>query len=187
MRSLFAPALMVSALALSPALVSADDSAGQATGQTAGQAGDAMTESGSLQNEDVKQDELRPLETAGQRGDFLTEQTANQVLSESYIGASVLIGTGEETESVGTISQLIFDDNDAITGAVVDVGGFLGIGAKPVGLQWSALEQRRAEDTVAFTTTLTRADFENAAEYRDLDDQRSEEMLELQEQQPATN
>lgn len=137
---------------------------------------DAATEDKAMSEEET--DKMEAIETAGSRGDFLTEQTSAQTLSENYIGASVLIGSGEERESVGTISQLIFDDNDAITGAVVDVGGFLGLGAKPVGLQWNALEQVRAEETVAFTTSLTREELENAPEFETLDEQAAE--------QPAT-
>lgn len=191
MKSLVASAFVISALALPPATVlaqsSTDQTAEQAESQTEGmadqnatQSGDAAADDGSAATEDKamsaeEKDEMEAIETAGSRGDFLTEQTSAQILSENYIGASVLIGSGDERESVGTISQLIFDDSDAIAGAVVDVGGFLGLGAKPVGLQWSALEQVRAEETVAFTTTLTREELENAPEFKTLEEQASEE------------
>ncbi|MEX0922412.1 MAG: PRC-barrel domain-containing protein [Rhodovibrionaceae bacterium] len=194
MRRIFAPALMVSALALSPAVVMADDS----SGQNAEPSSESMTDQNTGQTDATQNDESMTednatstdsstsmsAETSADRGGFVTAQNSNQTLSETYIGASVLAGSGEERESIGTISQLIFDDSHAITGAVVDVGGFLGLGAKPVGLQWESLEERRAEDTVAFTTSMTREDFENAPEFKDLDEQRSEQ--ELQSEEPAS-
>lgn len=191
MRRIFAPALMVSALALLPASALADDSASQnaqpSSESTVEQNTDqTMTEDKAMDSEETSKDEMEPLETtgetAGASSDFISAQTPNQTLSEEYIGASVLIDSGEEMESVGTISQLIFDDRNAISAAVVDVGGFLGLGAKPVGLQWSALEEKRAEQTVAFTTSLTREDFENAPEFKDLDEQQREQ----QAMQPVT-
>lgn len=198
MRKTFATVLMVSALALTPAAVLAqsntDDNAtqsddamteqdgSQSSDQNSGQSNDSMTG----QAEDEPKDDMKAEETAAARGEFVTTQMANQTLSENYIGASVLIGSGEERESVGTVSQLIFDENDVITGAVVDVGGFLGIGAKPVGLQWSALEQVRADETVAFTTSLTREELENAPEFTSLEEKKSEENMEMQTEEPAT-
>lgn len=201
MRNFVASALMVSALALTPATVLAQSSTDQdaaqsgdsTTQQDAGQTGQGTTNQGSGQSDetttgqskDQVEDEMEAIDTAGERGKFLTSQQSNQTLSESYIGASVLIGSGEERESVGTISQLIFDESDAITGAVVDVGGFLGIGAKPVGLQWDTLEQVRSEQTIAFTASMTREEFENAPEFKDLEEQSGEGTEEMEEE-PAS-
>jgi len=47
---------------------------------------------------------------------------------------------------VGEISELLVDDQGKITDAIVDVGGFLGIGEKPVALQLTDLKILREDD-----------------------------------------
>ena len=98
----------------------------------------------------------------------------------------MLIGSGEEQESVGTVSQLILDENDVITGAVVDVGGFLGLGAKPVGLQWDAMQRVKQEESVAFTTSLSREELENAPEFQTQEEIASEESIEMESEGNAS-
>ncbi|EPX83111.1 PRC-barrel domain protein [Rubellimicrobium thermophilum DSM 16684] len=48
-------------------------------------------------------------------------------------------------ERVGTVADLILDDSGQVTHVVVDVGGFLGIGAKPVALDLSQVAILRAD------------------------------------------
>ena len=173
MRSTVASVLMVSALALTPAAAMAQSSAEE----TVEQSGENLTEQ--------SMDEKAAIDTAANRGEFLNAQMADQTLSSSYIGATVLIGSGEERESVGTVSQLIFDEQDAITGAVVDVGGFLGIGAKPVGLQWDSLKRVKNEQSVAFTTSMTREELENAPAFETQAEIASEENIDMQSEGSA--
>ena len=105
---------------------------------------------------------------------LLVEQESQQVLTDRYLGSSVFTGQGENMESIGEVSALILEDGE-IVGAVVDVGGFLGIGAKPVGLDWSLLSSESVGDSTVFTTSLTRQDFEQAPEYKDKAAQRAEQ------------
>ncbi|WP_192931097.1 PRC-barrel domain-containing protein [Gemmobacter serpentinus] len=50
---------------------------------------------------------------------------------EQIVGHSV---EGADGSSVGSVSEVTKDANGAINGVVIDVGGFLGLGAKPVAL-----------------------------------------------------
>lgn len=121
------------------------------------------------------------------QGGVITEQQSEQVLSKKYIGSSVFSGQGENTESVGEISALIFNESDEIVGAVVDVGGFLGIGAKPVGIDWSLLSMETIADSNVFTTSMTREDFEQAPEFKDKAAQRAEQQRqEMEAEQEST-
>lgn len=66
------------------------------------------------------------------------ETAAQQdMTTEMLTGARVYDATDEW---IGEVSELIIDDQGKITDAVVDVGGFLGIGEKPVKLAISELD-----------------------------------------------
>lgn len=98
----------------------------------------------------------------------ITVQSEDQVLSDSYIGANVVARSTEGTETVGKVSDLLFDGNDKIVGVVVDIGGFLGIAAKPVGLAWSGLTEEMSDGAVMLKTNLTREELEAAPEFKTL-------------------
>lgn len=66
-----------------------------------------------------------------------------------YLTAERLTGTAVYDPAdvrVGEVSELILTDDGQISQAVVDVGGFLGIGEKPVALPIEELEILRSED-----------------------------------------
>ena len=68
--------------------------------------------------------------------------TAVRNADGSY-NASAVIGLdvrNSNNDSIGSVRQLIVDKKGTVTGVVVDVGGFLGIGAHPVLLQWNQVQ-----------------------------------------------
>jgi len=77
----------------------------------------------------------------------LTEQNPDQVLSDKYIGADVVARSSEGVESVGKVSDLVLGPDDKIVGVIVDVGGFLGIGEKPVALDMSMVKIMKAAES----------------------------------------
>lgn len=86
------------------------------------------------------------------------DHSAHQPLSpvemtEATLMDAVIYGPGDE--KVGTVSHV--HGSGAGGQAIVDVGGFLGIGAKPVALPLADLKFMRDRDgTVHATTTLTK-------------------------------
>lgn len=100
---------------------------------------------------------------------ILTGQKSGEVLSDSYVGADVVARGPEGFESVGKVSALLFGPDDKIVGVVIDVGGFLGVGAKPVGLSWAALTEQQSEEGLMLRTSLSREDFEAAPEFESLE------------------
>jgi hypothetical protein len=74
-------------------------------------------------------------------------------LTERVLTDAVIYGPGDE--KVGTVAHL--HGTGASGQVIVDVGGFLGIGAKPVAIPMSRLTFMRDEDgTVHATTTMTK-------------------------------
>jgi sporulation protein YlmC with PRC-barrel domain len=74
--------------------------------------------------------------------DGYTSAAPADMTTEMLTGATVY-GTNDET--IGEVSQLNIDDSGKITEAIVDVGGFLGMGQKPVALKLSELNILRAD------------------------------------------
>lgn len=117
--------------------------------------------------------------------EVVPEQKPEQVTSDTYIGASVVARSDEGLETVGTVSELLLNDEKKIVGVVVDVGGFLGIGAKPVGLAWDSLTEEQSEGGLLLKTNLTRQDFEDAPAFKTLAEQQVESDQQMMEQQPT--
>jgi hypothetical protein len=67
---------------------------------------------------------------------FVTAQPPNESLSRVFLGAIV---TNQAGETVGDVSDIIFNHSGQITVVVLGVGGFLGIGEKYVAVPFNAL------------------------------------------------
>jgi PRC-barrel domain len=84
-------------------------------------------------------------------------------LNDSNLSGATIYGPGDET--VGTVSHVHGAGRD--TQVIVDVGGFLGIGAKPVSLDMSKLNFMRNENgTIHATTSWTKDDLKSLPEHR---------------------
>ena len=79
----------------------------------------------------------------------------------------------DEWEDVGNIDDLILTDEGKVGAALIDVGGFFGIGARTVAINRDALEVVRVEgdngvfddDDFYVVLRATRDELENAPEY----------------------
>ncbi|MFD2032266.1 PRC-barrel domain-containing protein [Ancylobacter dichloromethanicus] len=67
---------------------------------------------------------------------FVGAQSAGQWLGSDLTGTEVVTSNDEE---LGSISDLVVERDGRIVAAVIDVGGFLGIGAKPVAVSFASL------------------------------------------------
>ena len=68
-----------------------------------------------------------------------TTFAAQEVSASDLIGARVY---GSDDADLGEVSDIVFNENGDIDAVVVDVGGFLGIGEKPVALDFDKLNLR---------------------------------------------
>jgi sporulation protein YlmC with PRC-barrel domain len=90
-----------------------------------------------------------------------TAQDQTEMRGSWIIGATVLSPDGEV---VGGIEDLLIDTDDGtISGAVLSVGGFLGIGSKAIAVDWSRLTIDY--DGLEITTDLSREEAELAEAY----------------------
>lgn len=101
----------------------------------------------------------------GAAGEAAKEQVAgvNVISTESLIGTNVMTAGGE---TAGKISDVVLAPAGKAEAYVVDVGGVLGIGSKPVAVEAAnVMIQRDAEGTIQATTSVTPEAIENAPAY----------------------
>ena len=92
-----------------------------------------------------------------------TRLTETEITNDILAGATVY-GPGDE--KIGHIDHL--HGTGAAATVVIDVGGFLGIGAKPVSVPTSELDIMRDQSgTVHATTTWTKAALKDLPEHKE--------------------
>lgn len=90
-----------------------------------------------------------------------SEQSPDELRGDWVIGKTV---RSMDDEVIGTITDILIDESDGrVTSAVIDVGGFLGFGAKPIAIEWEAFEM--AYDASIVRLDLTREQAEEASEF----------------------
>ncbi len=70
-------------------------------------------------------------------------------INEANVLDAVLYGPDDE--KIGTVAHI--HSRDAVTQVIIDVGGFLGIGSKPVAMNANQLHFMRDDDGVVHATT----------------------------------
>lgn len=106
---------------------------------------------------------------------ILTEQKASQMVSDEIIGMDV---RNPENESIGTIDALVVDKRNRVVAGIVSVGGFLGIGAKEVAVNWKQFKFQPEEEVAV--VSLSRVQLEEAPAFRETDEVQAQ--LEMENQ-----
>ncbi|HSM26738.1 MAG TPA: PRC-barrel domain-containing protein [Thioalkalivibrio sp.] len=70
---------------------------------------------------------------------YLTSRPANSFRVDQLIGSNLESRTDAGT--IGSISDLVIDEDGQILAVIVEVGGFLGIGQKDVAIPWDSVER----------------------------------------------
>jgi hypothetical protein len=140
MNRLFATTALVTALALSPALAQQSGAQPQGSDQLMQQQEAAPPEN-MLQNQPQEQapTDQTAQQPMSQEVEFVTAQEPSDWLASSLIGRTVY---NEQEENLGNINDVIFGEDGQVVAILIGVGGFLGIGQKDVGVQFSALQFR---------------------------------------------
>jgi sporulation protein YlmC with PRC-barrel domain len=98
---------------------------------------------------------------------IVREQRRNQHLADDLIGSAVEDARGQE---IGRVSNLVVDEQGRIAGLVIEVGGFLGIGAREVALEWNAIQLTTDADGEPLARVdIDRQTLEQAPEFRPLE------------------
>lgn len=91
-------------------------------------------------------------EAADATGEALADLSDNPIMDGAVVTAEDLDGApvyGAAGNEIGEISEIVVSDDGDIDTVVVDVGGFLGIGEKPVALPFGELDITRGDGIIA--------------------------------------
>ena len=82
---------------------------------------------------------------------------------QSALGKEVRSGTGEK---LGHIVDVLVDKDGQVRAALIDFGGFLGVGSRKIVVDWVALHFAPADQRDPITLDLTRDQLNAAPEYK---------------------
>lgn len=106
---------------------------------------------------------------------YLTEMPENTFHADALTGNKVKSSV-EDDEDIGTITDLIIDEDGQINAVIVGVGGFLGMGEKNVAIKWDSLELTKDEDSEDYVISVNALeDALKAAERYSRDEDKDEE------------
>ena len=129
-----------------------------------------------------QQQQAATQQPTGQSG-FIAQQQDDQVRADELFDTGVTNGAGEE---LGDVEDLLLTRDGQVAGAIVGVGGFLGLGEKQIAVPWQELQIQRADGPGAEITMLlerSREQLEQAPGFQDLHDLRMREEAEAAQQQ----
>lgn len=111
--------------------------------------------------EAAETDAMNALDGTGSSEPILREQAASELRVDWITGTTV---RSPQDESIGSIRDLIIDQQtNEITGAVLSVGGFLGMGGKDIAVRFDELQIDY--DAREITMNLTREEADAAPEF----------------------
>lgn len=121
-----------------------------------------IAESEGMMRASENEDMAAMIDNVRQRKTTSLDWTA--VTTEDVLGVAVY---GSNNEWIGDLSELKLAEDGKIDGAIIDVGGFLGLGEKPVEMSLDQIDIRRSEigDIRAYVSA-TEAELESLPEWR---------------------
>ncbi|MPQ93000.1 hypothetical protein F8R15_04160 [Thioclava sp. JE_KL1] len=137
------------------AVENAADNAGEATKEAANETGNAI--------DDAVDSTAAAVGTMGQ-----ADQEDGQKVDIASVAPDTLRGEGvygPNDDKVGDVSELVQGNDGKVSGVVIDVGGFLGIGAKPVEIKASELTVLQNDTSITVHTGLTEEQLKKLPKY----------------------
>jgi type IV secretory pathway VirB10-like protein len=104
-----------------------------------------------------------------QSAQFLTEQKPDELLASKLIGRPTV---NSQDETIGNVNDLVTDRSGKVIGALIGVGGFLGIGEKHVAVRFEDLKFTRDDkDNVNVALNISKETLASAPAYKTLEEQ----------------
>lgn len=101
---------------------------------------------------------------------FLSKQESDDLLASNVIGLSVV---NVNNEAIGTVSDLVSDENGKLIAVLIRSGDFLGIGGKDVALRFEDVKFSRDEDDdITVMADLSADTLAAAPDYETLEEQK---------------
>ncbi|WP_111641669.1 PRC-barrel domain-containing protein [Marinimicrobium alkaliphilum] len=177
LHSLAFYALVTPALTLGSGSVLAQQSTGQDTDRQQRQQQQQQQGTQRDQSESTHRDQRSGAQSASDRqkaGDhsrmqsqaYMNAPPANSTLASDLMGTDLRTS---DDEDVGSVDDLIIDDDGKVVAVIVGVGGFLGIGEKDVAISWDSVTQTGTSNDRKLTINASREDLRSAPEFEKRD------------------
>jgi len=126
-----------------------------------GNRGKVLSESGQVYAANGKQE---PTTADMTNNKINAMQNADGSLNASkVIGLSVV---NNAKDSIGKVSEVLLDQSGKVSGVVVDVGGFLGIGTHPVKLDWNQIKMVNQDGSLEAVVNMDKNALKQMPEYK---------------------
>jgi hypothetical protein len=79
------------------------------------------------------------------------------------LGKKVRDAAGED---MGMVVDMLVDSDGRPRAAIIDFGGFLGVGSRKIAVDWRLLQLKQVDATMSVLLSLTRAEVQAAPEYK---------------------
>lgn len=114
----------------------------------------------------VSAEENTATATSTAEATYMTTAPTGTFYSDSLTGNDVQSSV-EDDENIGTINDLIINEDGQIEAVIVAVGGFLGMGEKDVAIEWDSLEltQNADNDEYEIRVNASQEALEEAEEF----------------------
>jgi sporulation protein YlmC with PRC-barrel domain len=110
--------------------------------------------------------------SAGGSSNFIIDQADNQYLASNLMGKDVQDASGNK---VGSVKDVLFDDQGKMAAVVIGMGGFLGIGEKSVAISFDQVKPSKdASGNVMLTASLDKDTINSAPSFLTLNDQKAQ-------------
>jgi hypothetical protein len=107
---------------------------------------------------------IAPAETKDEAGPPPNLETVEPGSAVAILGKKV---QGPSGENMGLVVDVVVGDDGAPRAAVIDFGGFLGVGSRKIGVAWALLHFRPDDHDAPVMLELGRAQVKDAPEYKE--------------------
>ncbi|MBK1672454.1 PRC-barrel domain-containing protein [Ectothiorhodospira shaposhnikovii] len=99
-------------------------------------------------------------------GTYLSSPPANSFRADELIGSD--LKSRVDDAKIGTVGDLLINEDGQILAVVVEVGGILGMGTKEVAISWDSVEHSKSKrgDGYEFSVNSTEDTLKDAPEFR---------------------
>ncbi len=165
LRSIAFYALVTPAMTLGAGSVLAEQDIGQDANK---EKQSSQYEQSAGQSDSQMQSENKAMrdQSSMQNQGYMASAPANGMQASDLIGAEVRTNADE---NVGSIGDLIIDQNGQVVAVVVGVGGFLGMGEKEVAIGWEHITTSGTSEQKELRVDVTRDDLRAAPEFEKQD------------------
>lgn len=165
LRSIVFYALVTPAMTLGAGSVLAEQAAGQNANKDKQS---TQYEQSAGQSDSKMQSETKAMrdQSRMQNQGYMASAPVNGMHASELMGAEVRTNADE---NVGSVGDLIIDENGQVVAVVVGVGGFLGMGEKEVAIGWDHVTASRTSDKKELRIDVTRDDLRSAPEFERLE------------------